>query len=110
MVLHVFAALLVMQLPAAAPSPEVLERFLAPEETPLVAYQAIRTMTASTRGGKMRAEMEVQTAFDPANGFTFTVLSESGSSIIRRRVMMAALVAEQKAVERAARDETALTP
>jgi hypothetical protein len=98
------------QTPAAPPSPQVIERFLAPDETPLVSYQAVRRMIASTRGGKMSAEMDVLTAFDPVRGFTFTVLSESGSAIIRRHVLMAALQAEQKAVARAARDETAITP
>jgi hypothetical protein len=102
----------VPQTPAAPTplSPQVIERFLAPDETPLVSYQAVRQMRASTRGGKMRAEMDVQTAFDPVRGFTFTVLSESGSGIIRRHVLMAALQAEQKAVARAAREETAITP
>jgi hypothetical protein len=98
------------QTPTAPPSPQVIERLLAPDQPPLVSYQAVRRMVASTRGGKMRGEMDVQTAFDPVRGFTFTVLSESGSAIIRRHVLMAALQAEQKAVARAARDETAITP
>lgn len=104
------ATVFALQQTPAAPPPQVLERLLAPDEPPLVSYQAVRRMTASTRGGKMHAEMDVQTAFDPVRGFTFNVLSETGSAVIRRHVLMAALQAEQKAVARAAREETAITP
>jgi len=94
----------------ASPHKQLLDRFLAPEETPLVSYQAVRRLSASTRGGKTRADMEVLTVFDPERGFRFTVLSESGSGLIRRKVLLAALEAEQKIVSKAARDESALTP
>ena len=103
-------ALVVVQQTLATPPSQLLERFLAPEATPLVSYRAVRRMTASTRGGRMHAEIEVETAFDPVKGFTYNVLSESGSGLIRRRVLLAALEAEQKAVDQASRDESALTP
>jgi len=110
MLFSIAAGLLLIPQTLGGPSQAVLDRFLAPDETPLVSYRAVRTMTASTRGGRMHAEMEVETAFDPVRGFTFTIVSENGSGLIRRRVLLAALETEQKAVARAARDDSAITP
>jgi hypothetical protein len=87
----------------------LVERLLAPDQTPLVSYRAHRHLTASTRGGKMRGEMDVITSFDPERGFTFTVVSESGSTLICRRVLLEALLTEQRTVGRGASHEAALT-
>lgn len=90
--------------------PSIIDKFLEPESTPLVSYRAVRRMTASTRGGRMQASMEALTQLDPVHGFTFQILSEDGSTLIRRKVLLAALEAEQKAFMSAEAAGAALTP
>jgi hypothetical protein len=87
-----------------------IDRFLAPNEPPLVSYRAFRRLTASTRGGHLRAAIEAWTTLDPMHGFSFEITSEEGSAIIRRKVLIAALEAEQMAVAMSDRAQTALTP
>jgi hypothetical protein len=87
----------------------LLERFFAPDEHPLLQYRALRRLTASTRGGQMSATLDAWTTLDPVHGFTFQVVSESGSPLIRRKVLLAALEAEQRSQTVADRDEAALT-
>jgi hypothetical protein len=108
MILALLSVVVVLQPPADRHA-ALVERLLAPDETPLVSYRAHRHLTASTRGGKMRGEMEVVTSFDPEHGFTFTVVSESGSTLICRRVLLQALLTEQQTVGGTARHEAALT-
>src|SRR6266568_4927965 len=76
----------------------IVDRFLTPDEQPLVSYRAFRRLTASTRGGRLKATVEAWTTLDPATGFAFEITREEGSAVIRRRVLIAALNAEQKAV------------
>jgi hypothetical protein len=90
-------------------SADLLARFFAPDARPLRQYRALRTLTATTRGGKMSATMRALTALDAEHGFQFKVLSEEGSGIIRRKVLLAALEAEQDAVTSGDRDQAALT-
>ncbi len=89
---------------------ELIDRFLAPNEPPLVSYRAFRRLAASTRGGNMRASLDAWTTLDPVHGFNFEITSEEGSSIIRRKVLMAALEAEQAAARSSDRAQSALTP
>jgi len=90
-------------------SADLLARFFAPDSRPLRGYRALRTLTASTRGGKMTASMTAWTSLDPEKGFQFQVVSEEGSAIIRKKVLLAALQAEQAAVGSNERDQAALT-
>jgi hypothetical protein len=76
----------------------VLDRFLAPDREPLVSYRALRRIAASTRGGRMMAMVDAWTSLDPVNGFRYEIVSEDGSAVIRRKVLIAALDAEKKAV------------
>lgn len=110
MLVALLAALLTIQ--AAAPDSHALlvERFLAPDDQPLRSYRAHRHLSASTRNGKIRAEMEVLTAYDPEHGFTYEIVAESGSALVRNRVLLEALRTEQRTVSSAARHDTALTP
>lgn len=95
--------------PASALSREaVVERLLAPEARPLVGYRAIRHLTAATRGGRMAAEMVAATTFDE-QGLRWEVITEHGSPLIRRRVLRAALEAEQEGQAAANRERGALT-
>jgi hypothetical protein len=77
----------------------LLDRFFAPDARPLVSYRAFRHMTASTRGGKMMASMDVWTSLDPQRGFTYEITAMDGSSIIQKHVLVKALQAEQDAVQ-----------
>jgi len=49
----------------------LLDRFLAPDDQPLVSYRAFRHLSASTRGGRMHASIDAWTTLDPVRGFTF---------------------------------------
>ncbi len=90
-------------------SADLLARFFAPDTKPLRQYRALRTLTATTRGGKMSATMKAWTSLDPVQGFRFEIVSEEGAAIIRRKVLRAALEAEQSAVTSGDRDQAALT-
>jgi hypothetical protein len=90
-------------------SADLLARFFAPDSRPLRQYRALRTLIATTRGGKMSATMKAWTSLDPEKGFQFQVVSEEGSAIIRKKVLLAALEAEQAAVRSSERDQAALT-
>jgi hypothetical protein len=89
---------------------EFIDRFLAPDDVPLVSYRAFRHLTASTRGGKMSASIDAWTTLDPTGGFTFEVTASEGSGLIQRRVLIAALEAERDAVKATDRGQSALTP
>ena len=89
--------------------PGLVDRFLAPDQAPLVSYRALRRLTASTRGGKMTAAIEVMTSLDPTAGFTYQITAQEGSGTIRNHVLLPALQAEQKAMKNADAKQMALT-
>ena len=89
----------------------LLDRFLAPDDQPLISYRAFRHMSASTRGGRMKASIEVWTTLDPKRGFTYEITKAEGSSLIQKKVLFAALEAEQAAVQSLTnKAQSALTP
>jgi len=89
----------------------LLDRFLAPDDQPLVSYRAFRHLTASTRGGRMHASIDAWTTLDPVRGFTFEVTSAEGSGLLQKKVLVAALEAEQMAVQSTTnKTQSALTP
>jgi hypothetical protein len=90
---------------AGAPAPAVpaspseyvaVERFLADIEKPPVAYQARRRLEASSAKLNESAWMEAVTQYDPARGFTYSIVAQGGSERIRRRVLKAVLEAERE--------------
>jgi hypothetical protein len=90
----------------------VLGRFLAEYEQSLqslVSYRAVRHMSVVARGGKMTASLKARTSLDPVNGFQFEVLEESGSGMLRSRVLHGALEAEREAKRREKGAHGALT-
>ena len=108
--------------PAASPSPSVgaplmaasstLDRFLAEADQAqqsLVSYRALRRLSVVARGGKMKASLTARTTLDPASGFQFEVLEESGSGMLRSRVLHGALEAERDAKRREKGTHGALT-
>ena len=86
-----------------------IDKFLAPDQQPLVSYRALRQLTASTRGGRLQATVSAWTTLDPVKGFSYEIVSEEGSSIIRRKVLIAALEAERKAIGSTDADNASLT-
>ena len=88
---------------------ELLERFLAPDDQPLISYRAVRHLSASTRGGRMQARIDAITTLDPVNGFTYEVTLAEGSGLIQKKVLIAALESEQQAVASANKSQSALT-
>ena len=85
--------------PAVAASPSdaaALERFLTDIEKPPVAYEARRRLDASSAKLNESAWLEAITRFEPAAGFTYSIVAEGGSERIRRRVLKAVLETERK--------------
>jgi hypothetical protein len=76
----------------------------------LVSYRAVRRLSVVARGGKMKASLTARTTLDPVNGFQFEVLEESGSGMLRSRVLHGALEAERDAKRREKGAHGALTP
>jgi hypothetical protein len=97
--------------PARTNVANLLDRFLAADEQPLVSYKAFRHLSASTRGGKMTASIDAVTSLDPQHGFTYEIEKAEGSSLIQTKVLMKALEAEKDASESAtSKAQSALTP
>jgi hypothetical protein len=87
--------------PVAAPArPTTLDRFLAGTDQALVSYRAVRRLSVAARGGRMTATLTARTSLDPVQGFRYTVLDESGSGMLRSRVLHGVLEAERDAKRR----------
>ena len=84
------------RVPLAQGSSSALVRFLARGESPTVEYRALRRIEAHNPHFGQNATMEAWTEFDNAHGFRYEIVSESGSSYIRSKVLRAALDGEQK--------------
>ena len=92
----------------AALADDTMQQFLAmPTDVP--PYRAWRRLDAHNRG--RAGWMEVSTEFSPSAGFTYTVLAEGGSGIVRSRVLRALLEGEREMIARGetARSALALT-
>jgi hypothetical protein len=81
---------------SARTSTAAVERFLTRSAPALTSYRAVRSLNASTRGGKMQAALRVRTQLDPQQGFSYEVLEATGSSMIQKRVLLAALDTEKQ--------------
>ena len=78
-------------------------------EQPLKQYRAYRRMHAATDKGKHEAWMEAWTELD--NGrFTYHIVSERGSDMVRGRVLRSMLQREQELVNSGNTDKGELTP
>jgi hypothetical protein len=86
-----------------------IDKFLEADQEPLLSYRALRRLTASTRGGRLMGSVDAWTTLDPVKGFSYEIVSEDGSAIICRRVLIAALEAERKTVGTSDAANAALT-
>jgi hypothetical protein len=89
--------------------PTLVERFLTSSEPPPASYRAVRVLRAEARGGRMKASLKAVTVSDPDHGFRFEIIEESGSGVIRSKVLRAALKAEADAWKERAAQPAALT-
>jgi hypothetical protein len=74
-----------------------------------VSYSALRKLSVVARGGKMTAQMTARTSLDPVNRFVYQVLEESGSEMLRNKVLRGVLEAEREAKRREEGEHSALT-
>lgn len=114
LVMAVGTLVLTSSLRATADSPtansETISRFLQSDRPALTSYRARRHLEASTLGGKMKASLDAWTTLAPDGSFDFEIIKESGSDLIRGRVLRAALMEEQRARQAKELDAAALTP
>ena len=87
-----------------------LERFLSSTDSALSSYRAFRTLEAETRGGQMHARLTAWTSLDPVQGFQYSIVDESGSAIVRQKVLRAALEGERLLRANGEIERGALTP
>src|SRR4029079_9621667 len=93
----------------SARAADTIARFLESGHPPLTAYRARRHLQASSRGGKVKPQLEAWTTRHPDVTFSFDVLQESGSNMIRQRVLHAALLEEQDNYRNAKLGDSAFT-
>jgi hypothetical protein len=95
--------------PAAA-DPLVLQRFLSLEDSPPTAYRALRRLEARNEQRVLTAWMDVWTQTDAAGRFTYDVVNQGGSAMIRSKVFISSLETEKKLFASGEPDRAALTP
>ena len=88
----------------------MVERFLDSGRPALTSFRARRVLTASTMGGRMRASVEAMTSLAPDGTFSFEVVRQDGSALIRNRVLLPALETEQRSRNEHQLADSALTP
>jgi len=89
---------------------ETISQFLQSHRPALTSYRARRHMEASTRQGTMRASLDAWTSLAPDGSFSFEIIQESGSDLIRGHVLRAALIEEQRSRRANELDAASLTP
>jgi hypothetical protein len=82
---------------ATLPDAPCATAFFTANEPPLTSYRARRHLEASNQRFNKSASMEAMTELSP-QGFTYQVLAEEGSGLIRNRVLRAALEGEKQIV------------
>ena len=105
-----FAAILGAQTPApAVPAPPTtaLDRYLSTVGDRGPTYRARRVLSA--KAGSREATLVAMTSIDANGEFSYQIVSEEGSGLIRSKVLRAALDAEQKAKSRAQASRAAVT-
>ena len=95
--------------PAPAVATSLIERFLSAPDSELTSYRAFRTLEAEARSGQLRARLTAWTSLDPVRGFQYAIVEESGSNIVRQKVLRAALEAERSLSRTAEGAKGALT-
>ena len=104
------ATVLGAQIPTPAEpdiSPTALDRYLSTVGDRGPSYRARRILSA--KAGSREATLVAMTSVDANGEFSYRIVSEEGSGIIRSKVLHAALDAEEKAKSRAQASRAAVT-
>ena len=88
---------------------EVLDLFLSGDSTPPLEYSVTRFFEAGATISGYEALMEVETNISPERGFTFHIVSESGSGRTREQLHNF-LEEEKETIEKNEGDKARLTP
>ena len=88
----------------------LIGRFLSNTGPELTSYRALRTLEAEARGGHTHARLTAWTTLDPVQGFQYSIVEETGSGIVRQKVLHAALEAERSIRASGELNRGALTP
>ena len=86
-----------------------LERFLARPDEPVTQYRARRTLEGHNPRFKMHGTVEAITELSPAGGFSYTIITETGSDYIREKVLRPLLETEAKVLASGNASRSALT-
>jgi hypothetical protein len=89
---------------------DTVARFLQSGHPALTAYRARRHLEASSKGGNLNAQLDAWTELSSDGSFTFEVIQESGSGLIRNHVLRAALLEEQRSGTTGEVTDSALSP
>ena len=92
----------------SVPASAALDRYLNTVGDPAPSYRCKRVLTA--RAGSRQATLVAMTSLDSSGQFSYEVISEEGSGIIRSKVLRPALETEQKAKSRDQAARAAVTP
>jgi hypothetical protein len=90
--------------------PEVLQRFLSLDDASPIGYRALRHLEARNGQSRRTAWMDVWTEADDAGRFTYDVVADGGSGLIRSKVFVASLEMEKKMYGSRESGRAALTP
>jgi hypothetical protein len=88
----------------------LLQRFLSVSDPSPTQYRALRHFSAENSRFDLSATMDVWTEVDPVHGFRYRVVSFDGSDLIKSRVFLPALEAEQKMWSSGESEAAAVTP
>jgi hypothetical protein len=94
----------------SAASAALIDRFLDSGQPPLASYTARRVLTASALDGRVSASLQAWTSLDEDGRFRFEIVQQHGSGLIRKRVLIAALKAEQRSRAAGQVGQADLTP
>lgn len=86
-----------------------LELFLARADEPLTQYRARRTLEGHNPRFNLRGAIEAITELSPDGGFSYTIVSETGSDYIRGKVLRPILETEAKVLASGDSSRSALT-
>ncbi|MBI4455600.1 MAG: outer membrane lipoprotein-sorting protein [Acidobacteria bacterium] len=87
-----------------------LVTFNEQRDSALVGYSGMREYQAGNGLTRARAEMRVKVIFHNPGSKDFTIISENGSKVIRKRVFLPAMEAEKDAMRSDLRQRSAITP
>jgi hypothetical protein len=87
----------------------MLERFLNRPDEPVTQYRARRFVEGANERFNLRATLEAVTELAPGGRFTYTIVNETGSDYIRRKVLRPLLETEAKVLASGDPSRSALT-